>query len=368
MLQQRVSVWRYFDLWLLAAVLLLTAYGIVMIRSAISGADEFLGYEVRQVQFAALGLVALFVVAAIDYRILTSGHWYIYAGFLGLLLIVAAIGTLGNEARRWISIGGFNLQPTELGRIFFAITFAQFLAQRQPFMTRFSNTILSGVYLAVPIVLIFLQPDLGMSILFSFMWLIMLIMAGLPLAHFVILGISGAVGLGAVLPYLQPYQRARLLIFFDPTANPDQQFNIDQALISIGSGSWFGKGYFQGTQSQLGFLRVQHTDFIFSMLTEEMGFIFGSLFVIGLIGFILVRILRAASLTPDPAGKLICVGIAAFLFFQTVVSVGMNVRLVPVTGLTLPFVSYGGSSLVTLFFGIGVVESIVMRHRKQEFG
>ena len=235
-------------------------------------------------------------------------------------------------------------------------------------MNRFSNTHSRGVYLAVPIVLIFLQPDLGMSILFSFMWLIMLIMAGLPLAHFVILGLGGAVGLAVVLPYLEPYQRARLLIFVDPASDPDQQFNINQALISIGSGGWFGKGYFQGTQSQLGFLRVQHTDFIFSMLTEEMGFIFGSLFVIGLIGFILVRILRAARLTPDPAGKLICVGIAAFLFFQTVVSVGMNVRVVPVTGLTLPFVSYGGSALVTLFFSIGVVESIVMRHRKQEFG
>ena len=180
MLQQRTSVWRHFDFWLLAAVLLLTAYGIVMIRSAISGADEFIGYEMRQVQFAAVGLVALFVIAAIDYRIFTSGHWYIYAGFIGLLLVVAAIGTIGNEARRWISLGSFNLQPTELGRIFFAITFAQFLAQRQPLMNRFSNTILSGVYLAVPIVLIFLQPDLGMSILFSFMWLIMLIMAGLP--------------------------------------------------------------------------------------------------------------------------------------------------------------------------------------------
>ena len=124
----------------------------------------------------------------------------------------------------------------------------------------------------------------------------------------------------------------------------------------------------QGTQSQLGFLRVQHTDFIFSMITEEMGMVFGSLVVIGLLGFILLRILRAAMLSADLAGKLICIGIAAILFFQTVVSIGMNVRLLPVTGLTLPFVSYGGSSLVTLFLAIGLVESVLMRQRKQEFG
>ena len=173
---------------------------------------------------------------------------------------------------------------------------------------------------------------------------------------------------GAAVPLLADYQRDRLAIFIDPSSDPEQQFNIDQALISVGSGGWFGKGYFQGTQSQLGFLRVQHTDFIFSMITEEMGFVFGSVFVLALIGFILVRILRVAAITPDPAGRLTCIGIAAFLFFQTTVSVGMNVRLLPVTGLTLPFVSYGGSSLVTLFIGIGVVQSILMRHRKQEFG
>jgi rod shape determining protein RodA len=159
-----------------------------------------------------------------------------------------------------------------------------------------------------------------------------------------------------------------VLAFVNPDAVPEQAFNIDQALISIGSGGWWGKGYLQGTQSQLGFLRVQHTDFIFSVITEEMGLIFGSMVVLGLMGFILLRILRVASITPDPAGRFLCAGIAAVLFFQTFVSVGMNLRLLPVTGLTFPFVSYGGSSLITLFMGIGIVQSVLMRHRKQEFG
>jgi rod shape determining protein RodA len=179
----------------------------------------------------------------------------------------------------------------------------------------------------------------------------------------------GILGVGILYPFLADYQRERITTFLNPSeASEDDIFNIEQAEISIGSGGYLGKGYMQGTQSQLGFLRVQHTDFIFSMITEEMGLIFGSLVVIALLGFILWRILRAALLSHDLAGKLIVVGIAAILFFQTVVSIGMNVRLLPVTGLTLPFVSYGGSSLVTLFLAIGLVQSVLMRQHKQDFG
>ena len=138
-------------------------------------------------------------------------------------------------------------------------------------------------------------------------------------------------------------------------------------MISIGSGGWWGKGYLQGTQTQLRFLRVRHTDFIFAVIAEELGFV-GALIVLLLIGIVLVRVLRAARLADDLAGRLVCIGVATVIFFQTLVSIGMNVRLLPVTGLTLPFVSYGGSSLVTLFMAIGVVQSVLMRHRKQEFG
>jgi rod shape determining protein RodA len=208
-----------------------------------------------------------------------------------------------------------------------------------------------------------------MSILFMFVWFIMIWAAGLPVTHFAMLGIAGIVAIALVYPSLAEYQQDRITTFLNPAeAGEDDIFNIEQAEISVGSGGLWGKGYMQGTQSQLGFLRVQHTDFIFSMITEEMGLVFGSLVVIGLLGFILLRILRAAALSTDFAGKLICLGIAAILFFQTVVSIGMNVRILPVTGLTLPFVSYGGSSLVTLFLAIGIVESVLMRQRKQEYG
>jgi rod shape determining protein RodA len=366
----KTSVWRYFDLWLMAAVFLLTAYGVLMIRSAVTGAPAFESLPGDQIRWAVIGFVIMLALAAVDYRILTSAHWYIYAGLVAMLIFVVIGGQINNDARRWIQITStIQIQPSEFGRILIAVTFAQFLAIRRQLMGRFSNTLLTLVYFGVPVALIFIQPNLGMTILFMFIWFVMMWLAGLPVSHFIILIIGGAAALLAVFPFLADYQRGRITTFLFPeAANEADLFNIIQAEISVGSGGLWGKGYLQGTQSQLGFLRVQHTDFIFSMITEEMGLILGSLVVIALLGFILWRIMRAAVVSPDPAGKLICAGIAAVLFFQIVVSVGMNVRLLPVTGLTLPFVSYGGSSLVTLFMGIGVVQSVLMRQRKQEFG
>ena len=368
---RRASVWRYFDIWLLSAVVLLTAYGILMIRSAVTGAPDLEPLAGVQIQWAVIGIVIMLVVASVDYRVLTSSHWYIYATLILALLLVLVAGVLGNETRRWIEIPVIDLriQPSEFGRIFLPLTFGQFLANRRNHINRFSNTIASLIYIGLPIALIFLEPDLGMSVLYISVWFVMIWLAGLPLSHFAILAVLGIGSIAVVFPFLADYQQERITTFLSPEdADPDDVFNIEQAQISIGSGGWWGKGYLNGTQSQLGFLRVQHTDFIFSVVTEEMGLLFGSLVVILLVGFILWRIMRVAWLTPDPAGKFACVGIAMVIFFQTAVNIGMNVRLLPVTGLTLPFVSYGGSSLTTLFIGIGVVQSILMRHRKQEFG
>lgn len=366
----RTSVWRYFDIWLVAAILLLTAYGVLMIRSAVTGAPAFEILPLRQIQWAIIGFVVMIIVASIDYRVLTSAQWYIYGAIVAGLLFVLLAGVLGNETRRWIQLpGDIRIQPSEFGRIFIVVTFAQFLANRRHRIHQFSNTIATLIYIGIPIILIFLEPDLGMSVLYVFIWFVMIWLAGLPLSHFAILAVLGIFTISLAFPFLADYQKERLTAFVNPEeADEEDLFNIQQAEISIGSGGPFGKGYMNGTQSQLGFLRVQHTDFIFSVITEEMGLVFGSFIVLGLMGVVLWRILRVAYISPDPAGKLIAVGIAAVLFFQTAVNVGMNVRLLPVTGLTLPFVSYGGSSLVTLFIAIGIVQSVLMRHRKQEFG
>lgn len=363
------STWRHFDIWLTAAVLLLTAYGILMIRSAVTGAPALEPLPMAQVRWAIIGFIVMLIVSAIDYRYLTSAHWYIYGGLVALLIFVVVGGQVNNEARRWINFGFVEIQPSEFGRIFLAVTFAQFLANRRHKINRFSNTVVTLVYIGIPIGLIFLQPDLGMSILFIVIWFVMIWLAGLPLSHFLILGALGLAAVVIIYPNLADYQKSRVSTFLNPDeADAESVFNVDQAEISVGSGGWFGKGYLQGTQSQLGFLRVQHTDFIFSVITEEMGLIFGSFMVLLLMGFILWRIIRVAMVTPDPAGKYMVAGIATILFFQTMVNVGMNTRVLPVTGLTLPFVSYGGSSLVTLFIALGVVQSVLMRHRKQDFG
>ncbi len=367
-MQQNTSVWRYFDVWLTTAVVMLTFYGVLIIRSAITNVPNYVGYEQRQIIFAIMGLVVMFAISAIDYRILTSAHWFIYLFLILLLIVVLLIGAVNNSVNRWIPLGIIDFQPSELGRVLLPVTLGQFVASRQRHINKFSNTIFTLIYIGVLIGFIFIQPDLGMSILFVVIWFGIMMVAGLPLRHFFILG---AIGVGAIIlvyPQLPDYQKDRITVFVDPSVDPEQSRNVDQAIISIGSGGWWGKGYFNGTQSQLGFLRVQHTDFIFAVLTEEMGFFFGAFVAVGLMGFILIRILRVASITPDPAGRYICVGIATLLFFQTFVSVGMNTRIMPVTGLTFPFVSYGGSSLLTLYLGLGIVQSVLMRHRKQEFG
>lgn len=364
----KTSVWRYFDIWLATAVVLLSLFGVLMIRSAITGAPRFEGFEVRQTIFTVAGIMVMLALASLDYRYLTAAHWWVYGFMIALLVLVLVLGVANNSAQRWIPLGIIQLQPSEVGRTLFAVSFGQFLAMRQNQINEFRNTIITIIYFAVPIGLIFIQPDLGMSILYVIMWFMIIVIAGLPLSHFLTLAGVGLISLAAVFPFLQPYQLNRVTTFIDPSSDPEQAFNVDQAVISVGTGGWFGKGYMQGTQSQLGFLRVQHTDFIFSMISEEMGFFFGAAVILGLQLFILFRILRIAGLSPDPAGRYICIGIAGSLFFQIFVNVGMNIRLVPVTGLTLPFVSYGGSSLVTLYVAIGVVQSVLMRHRKQEYG
>ncbi|HVO42747.1 MAG TPA: FtsW/RodA/SpoVE family cell cycle protein, partial [Aggregatilineales bacterium] len=195
---------------------------------------------------------------------------------------------------------------------------------------------------------------------------VMIWAAGLRGRHILLILVVIVLGLPLLWSKMEPYQRSRIFSFINPQGDKDAYYNINQAQISIGSGGLFGKGYAFGTQSQLRFLRVRHTDFIFAVISEELGFV-GGLMVLILIGLVLWRVLRAARLAADPLGALICYGVAANIFFQTVVSIGMNLSLLPVTGLTLPFISSGGSSLLTLLFGIGLVESVVMRHQQQIF-
>jgi rod shape determining protein RodA len=309
-------------------------------------------------------LAAVYLLDCLMLRITDVLRNAIYTFMLALLAVILMIGQAAGGSQRWLGAG--TIQPSELSKILVIIVLAKLLADRKDRMEQYSTVLVSLGVVAVPMVLIYLQPDLGTALALIAIWVAMIWMAKVRFRHlFVLLG-GGALLLPLAWFGLEDYMRRRLLLFIDPASDPDSYFNVHQSLVSIGSGGWTGKGLTHGTQSQLHFLRVRHTDFIFAVTAEEVGFL-GAVAMIGLLFFVLWRILRVAERSKDTFGQLIASGMAALIFFQAVVNIGMNLGLMPVTGIPLPFVSYGGSSFLTLMVGIGLVESVAMRHRKLEF-
>lgn len=358
------KIWRNFDFVLLAATALLIVFGVAMIYSAAPDTPDLKDLPRRQIVWALVGLVLLLFVAAIDYRSLESLQKPLYALTIASLLLVLLMGQVTHGAQRWIS--GSSFQPSELAKVLIIVTLAQFLAQHEKEIGRFRYILISIIYVAVPMALIYRQPHLGTVIVLAVIWLVMVLMAGMRLLHLGIFGFVGLLSMPLIWFSLKDYMQERLLLFINPAGDPAARYNIDQALISIGSGGWLGKGYASGSQSQLHFLRVRHTDFIFSVIGEEMGFV-GALVLFVLIAIVLWRILRAASLARDSFGRLIACGVAALIFFQSFVNIGMNLSLLPVIGIPLPFISAGGSSLITLLIAEGLVQSVVMRHKRIGF-
>ena len=359
-----ISLWRQFDFVLLAIALLLIGFGVLVIRSATLDAidTDLIARVPDQIRYALIGALLIFGLAAMDYRILSGLSTWFYVAMVFLLVLVPFIGQEGaGGAQRWISFG-ILIQPSEISKILLILTLAHFFARRLKVMNRLRTVLISLLHAGVPAALIFIQPDLGTTIVVGVIWFTLAWGAGLRARHIAFLALLGIVMLPVIFSLMAEYQVERIRLFLFQESDPDAQYNIDQALISIGSGGISGKGYAQGTQNQGRFLRVRHTDFIFSVVAEEFGMI-GALTVIILIGLILWRILRAAQLAPDALGSLICYGVAAVIFFQTTVSIGMNLNLMPVTGLTLPFISSGGTSLLSTMAGIGLAESVIMRRR-----
>jgi len=355
---------RNFDFVLLGAVILLVLIGILFIRSATLGAvdTDLIGRVRSQIIYSFLGFPILFLLAALDYRLLGAMQHYIYGFLVFALALVGIAGQVGGAgAQRWLNVG-IPIQPSEIGKMLIIISLAAHLTKQYHKLDRFSTVVMSVVYMAVPMVLIFIQPNLGNTIAFTVIWAVMVWGAGLRLRHIAILLTVAFIMLPILWVNMEGYQRQRITAFINPEGDPDARYNVDQSLISIGSGGLLGKGYANGSQTQGRFLRVRHTDFIFSVISHESGFV-GAVTVVGLIALVLYRITRAAQRARDALGSLICYGVAAVIFFQTFTAVGMNVAVLPVTGLTLPFVSSGGTSLLALLFGVGLVQSVVMRQR-----
>jgi len=366
------TIWSNFDLPLLCVTVLLILIGEVMIYSSYEASLPTVGQNLwentvfRQGVFAAVGLVFHMGIAALDYHVLISLRRWLYVLVVGILFSTLAIGHISFGARSWVSVQAFLVQPAELCKVLMIIVLAGQLGQDPEALQGPIPFLLSALSVIVPVFLIYSQPDFGTALVVFATWVGMSFLAGVRWRHMLLLGIVGLIAAPLLWSRLEGYMRDRVVIFLSPDQDPSgASYNVTQALISIGSGGWWGKGLRHGTQSQLHFLRVRHTDFIFSVLAEELGFV-GSLVVLGLFVFLILRLLRIAALARDGCGRLIAAGGATMLLTQAFINLGMNANLLPVTGLPLPLVSYGGSSLMTTLLALGLAQSVVMRHRSAQ--
>ncbi|GIW44178.1 MAG: rod shape-determining protein RodA [Candidatus Binatia bacterium] len=353
----------HFDWPLLLAVLLLLAVGLVTVLSATHTEEKLVsGLFWRQLSWVALGLVALCAVLPFDYHVLKRWGWVFYVFTLILLILVVFVGTIAGGARRWISVAGFSMQPSEFAKLAVIIMTASFLHHRvSEDRLHWRPALVALGIAALPAALILKQPDLGTAMVVLSVGVLLLLVAGLSL-RWVAAAILIAV---PVFPYvwqhLKPYQQRRLLMFLDPERDPlGNGYHIIQSKIAIGSGMWGGKGLFRGTQYRLNFLPEQHTDFIFSVFAEEWGFV-GACVLLGLYLFLLYRCWVAIHRARDAFGVLLAFGVTTMIFLQVLVNVMMAAGALPVVGVTLPFLSYGGSSLLACMMGIGLLLNISMR-------
>ena len=359
------EIWRHFDYWLFGTVVILCIFGIVMIQSAIAGNEVLQGLINRQAIFALIGLVVIIGMAIVDYKFWAPMTGLMYVVVLIFLLVIFGMGMTSFGSARWLDTGLFLIQPSELAKIVMILVLANYFAKNKDKPRDFSWILGSILLTGGQVIFIILQPDLSTSIVILVIWFSLTWMSGLKTKHLVSFGVIGLVGgITYFFTLMEDYQKTRItqFLFQDPDARYGNTYNVNQALITIGSGGWFGQGYGQGTQVQLRFLKVRHTDFIFSAMAEEFGFI-GTMIVVGLLFFVIYRCIRTARNTDDMFGALISYGFATLIFFQTAVNIGVNLNVIPVTGLTLPFVSYGGSSMLSLALGIGLVESVAA-HQK----
>lgn len=359
---------RHLDPVLLLSAFLLTAFGNVMIYSASSRRLELAGGDPRtfidkQLLFSVLGVVTMIVVASFSYRRFKAWGPLAYIGSVGLLLVVLTpFGSAAKGAQRWIDVGFFQLQPSEFMKLSILVVLALVLSEAKGYPDG-RDIARSFMLLAVPVLLIYVQPDLGTLLVLIAIALGVFVVAGTRariLLAILLVGIIAIVGV-LQLDLLRDYQRARLTAFLDPSADPQRTgYNLKQARISVGSGGLVGKGLFQGSQTNLSFVPEAHTDFIFTAIAEETGFV-GALVLLGLFAIFLWRGLRIAMLSKDLFGTLLAAGIVTMFAFQIFVNIGMTIGVSPITGIPLPFVSYGGSAMVTTYIATGILLNIHMR-------
>lgn len=367
----RVRGWDRFDYLLALTAVVLVSFGLILIysgsaRSYDGPVVDFNNPVAKQALFALIGIAAMLVVSQFDYHHLIHYAWVLYALGLVSLVAILAVGQTQFGSTRWFDLGPIQVQPSEFAKLATILALARFFSEHGG-DARDLRAVLWSLVIVTPVAfLVFIEPDLGTSVVFLAIWLGVVIVAGVSRGHLLVLG---ALFLAA-LPFLwtfaiADYQVERVAVLVDPNAEDralESGYNSTQAKIAIGSGELFGKGLTNGQQTQLRYLKVPTKDYIFSVLGEELGFT-GAMGLFGLFILLLWRGIRAATIAGDTAGQLIAVGIVVLILVQTFINVAVNLSLFPVTGIPLPFLSQGGSSLVSLFISLGILQSIILRHR-----
>ena len=327
-------------------------------------------YVIRQCIYGVIGIAFMFGLARIDYSRFRELRVGIYTAMIASIVLVLILGTATRGSHRWIELPFFTFQPSELGKLLLIIALAAFALERTRRITerqRTARLLLAGL---VPAAIVFVQPDLGTGLVYGAITLAVLFVAGVRWTHFAALGLLAAAAVAAVLvvapaighPVLQGYQEERLTSFLNPSNDPrDSSYQITQSLIAVGSGEKTGRGD-SSSQARSGFLPERHTDFIFAVTAERFGFV-GAAFLLSLYALLIWRALRILTLSKNLYGSMIAGGIAAMLMFQVFVNVGMNLGVMPITGIPLPLMSFGGSSVVVTLMALGVLQSIYVQAR-----
>ncbi len=370
MSRKRKSFWKRFDYILFIAVILLTIFGLIMISSATSN-SKFGSFPFLKQQGVAfgIGLVAIIILTLIDYEIWGKLYMFIYI-FCNLLLVAVLIFGFGEEnwgARSWLAIGGFTFQPSELVKIGVILSVAKIIDNNKENINELFTLSKILAFAGIPIFLIAKQPDYGTALVFIFFVAIMLFVAGIDFKYILYSSITGIISLPVIWLTLAPYQKNRILDFIDPTRDPlGSGYQVDQSITAIGSGKILGRGLYEGVQTQLGFLPEKQTDLIFAVIGEELGLI-GGLLLIFLYLVMLLRLIRIAKKTEDLFGSLVVIGIVAMMVAHIFENIGMTMGLTPVTGIPLPFMSYGGTFLLVNMICIGLSLSVGVRKEGLNF-
>ena len=366
------AAWRAFDLQMAAYAALLVAIGLVMAysnsaeqgRSVLEGGTTF----VRGLMWTGIALIVYVVATAFDYKWLKTFAWPLYALQLGLLVTTLAIGHGVGGSARWVSIGPFDFQFSELAKILMIVVLANYLSARQGRLTSLASILGACILVVPPWILVMIQPDLGTSLVLLAVLGGMLFMSGASLRWLGVLVGTALASFPFVWTYiLRDYQKQRIVSFLDPASDMQGAgYQLFQSQIAVGSGGWFGKGLTNGTQNQLNFLPVQESDFVAAIYLEELGFL-GAMLLVVLFGALLWRILVSGWRSRDPFGMMFASGLASMILFQLVVNLGMVIGIMPITGIPLPFISHGGASLISLAVGLGILQSVNIRQTRAEW-